>query len=408
MHYKFEHFEHTDGEKEALESAVEKALVSPFKKFPPNLEKKYVREAIQQRFRGYIMLGWIAIFLFDLFMIADYIMLPDVYLVAWGVRLGLATPVMMLVMLLARLRVFRRYIAYILTVLFFLGGASLLSLMVISNSPHVQHYYGGVILVILFAAIVIRLPFWHTFTLCWSLFVLYLITLPMLMPMAGPVMLNIGFILFGTNFLVLLGNYRIEQELRREYLRSLKMRIDAEKMDKLNSQLEALAISDPLTGLFNRRHFDAHFGSEWRIAVREHFPVSLIFIDIDFFKRYNDNYGHQAGDQCLMKIAMAITENVHRPGDACARYGGEEFLVLLANTNMGQAIYVARKIQDYIHGLRIPHDDSEVADIVTVSMGVAQMTPTLDDTSDELLKRADRALYRAKKEGRGRICRADV
>ncbi|MDY6905721.1 MAG: diguanylate cyclase [Thermodesulfobacteriota bacterium] len=392
---------------QGLEAAVEEALASPRAlRFPPNLERKYILETIQQRFQGYLLLGWIAIFLFDLFTVADYIMLPDIYPLAWGVRLGIATPVMIAVMLLARLRLFRRYIANVLTLLGFLAGACLLSFMVISSSPHVQHYYAGVVMIIMFAAIVVRLPFWHTFILCWALFGLYLLVLPLIRHMPDEVLLNIGFIMFSTNLLVLLGNYRMEQELRREYLRSLKMQIDAEKLDELNSQLEALAISDPLTGLFNRRHFDAHFSSEWRIAVREHLSLALIFLDIDFFKRYNDHYGHQAGDQCLLKIAMAITENVHRPGDACARYGGEEFLVLLANTNMEQAVYVAGKIRDYIKGLHIPHAASDAEAYVTVSMGISQMMPTLDNSPDELLAMADRALYRAKKEGRNRICQA--
>lgn len=167
-----------------------------------------------------------------------------------------------------------------------------------------------------------------------------------------------------------------------------------------NHKLELLANLDGLTQVANRRCFNERLQREWSRLAREQQPLSLILFDVDKFKSYNDYYGHLAGDDCLIKIAQAVQQQVHRPADLVARYGGEEFVILLPNTDLAGGINVAAKIQQIIHNLAIPHEHSNVKDIVTVSLGIASLIPTLEVPPDTLVAHADQALYQAKEYGR--------
>jgi diguanylate cyclase (GGDEF)-like protein len=141
---------------------------------------------------------------------------------------------------------------------------------------------------------------------------------------------------------------------------------------------------------------------EWQRLLREKAYLSLILLDIDYFKYYNDCYGHQAGDTCLIQVAQTAAKQLKRPADLFARYGGEEFIVVLPNTNLEGAIMVAESIQQAIRDLCIPHQDSKVSDVVTVSMGISCLIPTADSSVEDLIKITDDALYQAKQQGRDR------
>ncbi len=164
----------------------------------------------------------------------------------------------------------------------------------------------------------------------------------------------------------------------------------AEAEDKL----EELATTDPLTGLRNRRRFDSEIDLEWRRAARSKTPVAVLMIDADRFKAYNDTYGHQAGDQVLVGIAICISDSVQRPGDCPARYGGEEFAVLLPGLSAIEASTIAEIIR-----LKV-EQWSQDPGVTTVSIGVASMTPTSSSNWRDLIEAADRALYAAKANGR--------
>ena len=170
-----------------------------------------------------------------------------------------------------------------------------------------------------------------------------------------------------------------------------------------NAQLEELSRSDPLTGLANRRHFDEVKDVEFRRAQRLNQPLSVLLCDVDFFKRYNDTYGHALGDDCLRLIAQALRETFGRAGELAARIGGEEFAVLLPAVDAGQAHAAAERLREALAGHDIPHSASQVAPRVTLSIGVAQFDPQTMDRFDALLHRADQALYRAKRQGRDRV-----
>ena len=167
--------------------------------------------------------------------------------------------------------------------------------------------------------------------------------------------------------------------------------------------LQNLATRDGLTGIANRRSFDDSLQLEWLRAQREGHPLSLIMMDVDFFKRYNDHYGHQQGDECLRQVASTTAGATFRPADLVARYGGEEFAVIMPNTNEVGAQAVAERICARIQELKLPHAHSDVADHVTVSIGTASMVPQSDRLCTELVSTADTALYAAKHSGRNRV-----
>nr|WP_315988196.1 diguanylate cyclase [Desulforamulus aquiferis] len=161
-----------------------------------------------------------------------------------------------------------------------------------------------------------------------------------------------------------------------------------------NKRLRNLSTIDGLTSIANRRHFDYYIDSEWSRAIRDASWISVIMIDIDYFKNYNDTYGHQTGDACLKAVAKELSDNVKRPGDLVARYGGEEFVVVLPDTDLAGATKVAENLRACIEKLAIPHATSSVSQVVTVSLGVATTIPTRQSLSSSLVSQADKAYTR--------------
>ncbi|MFB2938133.1 diguanylate cyclase domain-containing protein [Aerosakkonemataceae cyanobacterium BLCC-F154] len=175
------------------------------------------------------------------------------------------------------------------------------------------------------------------------------------------------------------------------------------KLQKVNQELHRLATLDGLTQVANRRCFDEYFNLEWRRLQREKAPLSLILCDVDYFKLYNDTYGHLAGDGCLKQVAQTIHATLKRPADLVARYGGEEFAIILPNTSVEGAIHVAELVQQNIKELQIVHSQSSVSEIVTLSMGVSCIIPQLNLAPNQLIDVTDEALYAAKAQGRNRL-----
>jgi diguanylate cyclase (GGDEF)-like protein len=171
----------------------------------------------------------------------------------------------------------------------------------------------------------------------------------------------------------------------------------------LRYEISQMAHIDALTGLANRRHFDMFIHQEWNRAQRQGLPIAMLMIDVDFFKMYNDLYGHQRGDQCLKQIAEAIGTAVHRQTDLIARYGGEEFAVILPDTPLPGALKIAEEMRQAVGTLFIEHHKSPAAHFVTISIGLAVMTPGRNNVPKELIAASDEALYAAKNSGRNRV-----
>jgi len=178
------------------------------------------------------------------------------------------------------------------------------------------------------------------------------------------------------------------------------------KLEESNSELRRLSSLDGLTGIANRRRFDEYLEAEWRRCAREGLEVGLVLIDIDYFKFFNDNYGHQQGDDCLKQVAWALNGAMRRPGDLVARYGGEEFVVVLPKTDQEGAMIVAERLRSTIEALNLAHGFSKCADHVTISLGAASFMPQAETPAAELIGAADKALYAAKESGRNRVSSA--
>lgn len=193
----------------------------------------------------------------------------------------------------------------------------------------------------------------------------------------------------------------------RSYLAHQALRETQAKLEEKNAELKKLSCMDGLTGIANRRRLDEFLQKECLRSVRDDSPLSVILIDIDFFKPYNDHYGHLAGDECLRKVARGMDEVVQRASDLVARYGGEEFSVVLPNTDLKGAIRIATELLEKIRALGVPHEYSKAADIVTISLGVVSRVACENLAPADLLNLADAALYEAKESGRNRYCIAE-
>jgi diguanylate cyclase (GGDEF)-like protein len=174
------------------------------------------------------------------------------------------------------------------------------------------------------------------------------------------------------------------------------------RYEEANRALLQLSIEDPLTHIPNRRFFDANFDNELRSSIRRASPMALGFIDVDYFKLYNDVYGHQAGDGCLKTVAAAIKASLSRAGDFVARYGGEEFVVLLPETEIEGAKLIAERIRASVENCQIPHAASKTSTVVTISLGMTVLVPEQGQTRAEIIAAADQELYKAKTAGRNR------
>ena len=181
------------------------------------------------------------------------------------------------------------------------------------------------------------------------------------------------------------------------------LRVSQQQLLDTNLVLQRLMNSDGLTGLSNRRHFDEYMELEWRRSMREQSQLSLLMIDVDYFKNYNDTFGHLEGDEALRKVASSIRDSSARPSDLPARYGGEEFALVLPNTSQGGARLVAEKLRMTVEALKIPHTSPNEGSSLTISIGLSTITPKTGSNCRELISAADKGLYLAKNSGRNQV-----
>jgi diguanylate cyclase (GGDEF)-like protein len=214
---------------------------------------------------------------------------------------------------------------------------------------------------------------------------------------------------------IALNNYRKSQEIKEKAseLKVVNSRLSVEitkrktaqkNLVEANKKLKDLLSMDTLTGIFNRRGFEQFLRLEWRRSEREGIPLSIILIDIDFFKEYNDKHGHLPGDACLKKVSNCLLAAIKRPMDLLARYGGEEFIVILPNTEAGGALNMAEAMRQSVEALNIIHGKSIVSPYITISLGVSTIIPARKSSQKEFINSADQALYRAKQGGRNKVC----
>jgi diguanylate cyclase (GGDEF)-like protein len=182
---------------------------------------------------------------------------------------------------------------------------------------------------------------------------------------------------------------------------------ETENLEAANRELQRLSNADGLTGIANRRLLDEFLEREWSRAARQGTSLTLIMVDIDFFKNYNDTYGHHDGDECLKRVANALEASVKRSSDLVARYGGEEFAVVLPDTSFHGGVVVAEKLRSEVEKLQIEHRESPLMKVVTISLGVATIIPGPSRSPEDLIVLADQLLYQAKQQGRNRAVAHD-
>jgi len=200
---------------------------------------------------------------------------------------------------------------------------------------------------------------------------------------------------------------RLKREIDQRIARERDLEVREQELAVANAELARLSLTDALTGVANRRHFDQRLRAEWSRAARDGTPLALLLADLDHFKRYNDTYGHQLGDRCLALVASALRDHTGRANDLVARYGGEEFAVLLPNTELAGAAAVGERLRAAVAALAIPHSASPTGPIVSLSLGAATARPTAEVAEMTLIATADGVLYRAKETGRNRVAIAE-
>ena len=193
---------------------------------------------------------------------------------------------------------------------------------------------------------------------------------------------------------------QLEKKTRELDAKILELEVLHKELEEKNEKLELLSSLDGLTGLFNRRYFDHNLVKKWKQAIRDKTPLSLLIVDVDYFKKYNDCYGPLEANDCLRKVAQALYEALLRPTDIVARYGGEEFTAILPNTGSDGAERVAQRMMDYVARLGISHQGSSVAEVVTVSIGATSVFSAGKLSVTSLLDHAQKALCQAKERGR--------
>ena len=211
-----------------------------------------------------------------------------------------------------------------------------------------------------------------------------------------------------SSFLGMALAYAIDRQHRENYLQNCMIELNRLELMRQAQQLSILSQQDALTGLANRRYLDEVLENEWKRSIRHEVPITIMMVDIDYFKLYNDTLGHIQGDQCLRRIAILLGSISSRSGDLAARYGGEEFLLLFSMTDKDQALIQVQRLMELVRNIAIAHPRSSVSKYVTISVGVATMIPHLNDSLSEFISKADHALYVAKSNGRNQYHIATV
>lgn len=384
----------------ALALQVENALGTGWRnlRFESDLEKVFENETGVLRNNQISLFMLISILIYDCFLVIDQGILKDVFQISMVIRLGLITPVGLFLFFFIRRgqsQEFRETSTAVFTTLY---GLSIIYIMSVSNDPNKVFYHPALLLNVIFCNLVLRLRFWYALAASTGLFFIYvsfypnLATLPLQVKFANIAML------FCCNVLTLYANYALEFENRVSFLYSLRERIHRGELAHLNKRLSRLVLLDPLTKLANRREIDDFINQIGESPYPD--SIAVIMLDIDYFKNFNDTYGHPAGDECLKQVSRVLRKTIQRKGDIAGRIGGEEFVVFLIDANLDGGRKKAEEIRKDVLNLSIPHGSSDANLSVTVSCGVASGKIHNSMDVKNLLMDADEALYLAKKNGR--------
>jgi diguanylate cyclase (GGDEF)-like protein len=369
--------------------------------FPRPLESRYLADTRLDRMRYQRRVGLLVLIAFVAVLAADVQMLPDIFGLALILRGGGFLFGLFLLTLLRpnapgwladAVMSFFALVASIVVVVLFLT----------THAPNRSVYFDGLLLIVMAGNICLQQRFRWVIGGCACVFAIAIVAL-----FASGVPSEIrtwhALHLAIAVAMTLAITQRLEWQHRHAYLLGLRDELRKAELQRSNAALLDLSARDGLTGLANRRTVDRHLNAACLTCAAANVPLSVIMLDVDWFKRFNDTYGHPAGDACLIAVADALRNVVRAPGDLAGRYGGEEFIVILPGADRQGAHLVAQRISAAVQALNIPHSGSNSANIVTASLGIACTAPAKGGSVTELLKAADVALYAAKQGGRARI-----
>ncbi|HEB67134.1 MAG TPA: GGDEF domain-containing protein [Gammaproteobacteria bacterium] len=375
--------------------------------FPePALEQEFQRY-YEQRFGWMMRLAIaVAILFYGLFGILDGVLYPDFAERLWFIRFVVVIPVLLAIAIYLFRQGPRRWSQLLVSLGSLVGGLGIIAMTIIIPPEHTDIYFAGLMLVAMFSYTVFRLQFVWASTVGWVTVLIYNFVTVLYADPAPGELLTANFFYISANLMGMVACYEMEYDARQNFTLQRELETEQKRLDQLVLQLDEMAHRDELTGLANRRYFFEHFQQEWNRHLRFAAPISLLLIDVDYFKNYNDTYGHQAGDECLRKVAATLSDTARRAGDFVARIGGEEFVALLARTEAEDACLLGEKLRWQIEQAAVSHSASRVADVVTISVGAATIIPDKERRLEDLLRCADEALYAAKANGRNQvICR---
>jgi diguanylate cyclase (GGDEF)-like protein len=388
-----------------LAEAIERQLAEgfPFLRFAPPLEAKFETDNAVERARHITRCGFIGIVIYDMFLISDWRMLPDVFWEACLDRLAIFTPLALAFLYIIPKMTLGAMREATLAVIIVLSDALMLDIFSHSSSPDRASYCQGTMLIMITALVVNRLRFPYAVIVTAALVAAQIITMLQSDSFMGPVLVaGIAYFVAG-GLLLLAAAYALEHGYRRGYLLMTRGTI-------LNRELERGARIDPLTGLWNRRHLSEAMQAAWAAAETAPTSMAVVLFDIDHFKCFNDTLGHLAGDACLKRVGDLCQRGDDllepRARKTAARFGGEEFLIFLPGGGVDEARAVADRLRLDLHAAAIPHPARGEGAIVTASFGIAAvMAPR--ESAAALIAAADTAMYKAKNEGRDRVQAAD-
>ena len=372
-------------------------------RFSPIIEKAFLNYYLTKyiwQIRLAVLLG---VIMYAAFGLLDFYVFPEKKEVMWTIRYAIVCPLGIAFFLLTY-KIREEWLIHALhTLLVIIAGLGIIVMIAVAPPEKAFLYYAGLMLVVFYAYTLSALRFYYALFASLMVTVLYPIVDHMLVGTSLDRLITNMFFLTSANLMGMPVSYLWEHHIRRDFLLAMLLALEKKKTDQLNRKLRDISYIDGLTGVANRLKFEEYFRREWDRAKRTKRPISLLMIDIDFFKNYNDLLGHLEGDACLRRIAQALSRHLRAGMDLVARYGGEEFVVVLPETDLSQAKKVADRIREDVLRLNIPHPASKASDRVTVSIGVASMVPRNSLKKEVLINMADKALYAAKKGGRNRV-----
>jgi diguanylate cyclase (GGDEF)-like protein len=374
------------------ESSIARQLKKGFERLrfdEAGVEIQFRREFVRDRLKRIRENLFLALSVLVAFALADSLIVGEfsrtgLYLLQFG---GLVPILGILIALTYHRRphvMYPRWSPWLATLL----GFGMILVDVRASLDGVDALFSGVLVYAVFSSFLLGLLFYESLAVGAALWAIYLAValgsgLPESAVLYNAIVLLMVFVISATV------NYSIEEGIRHHFLERHQLR-----------EMSATVVRDGLTGLYNRKAFDEHLNRHWSMAQREGVTLAMILIDIDYFKRYNEEHGHKGGDACLRKVAQALARTARRPFDFAARYGGEEFAIILYDTTKEYLDELSLSIHQGVSALSIRHGASDVSDRVTVSVGIAFVVPQMERSADGIVQAADQALYQAKLKGR--------